>query len=109
LSRLRTTIPAALAAAVVLSLPAQAASGTTMLVKDDFFSPKSKTIAKGTQLTLKWQGVNPHDVVAKKGSNKIWRIGVRDKGTVRRRFNTAGTYKLICTIHEGMTATVKVR
>lgn len=93
----------------LLALPAQAASGKTILVKDDLFSPKSSTVSKGTTVTLKWAGVNPHDVVAKLNGNKIWRIGVRDSGSVRRRFNKAGTYKLICTIHEGMTATLKVR
>lgn len=109
MTRMRTAIPAALAAATLLVLPAQASSGATMLVKDDVFTPTSKTISKGTRLTLKWKGVNPHDVVAKRGGNKIWRIGVRDAGSVTRRFNTPGTYKLICTIHEGMTATLKVR
>ena len=109
MSRSRTFIPAALVSAALLALPAHAASGTTILVKDDFFSPKSKTVAKGTTVTLKWKGVDPHDVVAELKGKKIWRIGVRDSGSVKRRFKTAGKYKLICTIHDGMTATLTVK
>jgi plastocyanin len=106
--------PRIAAVAIIVSgalvLPAQAASGTTVLVKDDLFSPSSKTIRKGSTVTFKWKGKSVHDVVAKRGSKTVFRISLRTKGTVSKRFSKAGTYKLICSIHTpNMKATIKVR
>ncbi len=108
---IRRAVVAPLTAAAALALvPAQASSAVTIRVADDLFSPGSLTVSKGTALKFRWVGDSAHDVVATRGKKKIWSIGLRSRGTVTRKFSSAGTYKLVCTVHApDMTATIKVR
>lgn len=95
--------------AAAMTVPVASANAATILVKDDFFSPKSKTYKLNTLVTFKWAGEAPHDVVAKRSGKKVWSIGIRTKGSVKRRFTKTGTYTLICTVHApDMKAIIKV-
>ena len=107
----RTATASLVAAVVALAVaPAQAGSAVTIRIADDLFSPGSLTVKKNTPLRFRWVGDSPHDVVATRGKKKIWSIGLRTKGTVTRTFKSAGTYKLVCTVHApDMRATIKVR
>ena len=97
------------ATAAAFAVPASSASAATILVKDDLFSPKVKTYKKNTLVTFKWVGKSPHDVIARRSGKRIWTIGVRMSGKVKKRFTKTGTYKLICSIHApDMSATIKV-
>jgi len=97
------------ATVLAFAVPASGASAATIIVKDDVFSPNSKTYKLGTLVTFKWAGKSPHDVTAKRGGKKVWSIGLRTKGKVSKRFTKTGTYKLLCTIHQpGMKATIKI-
>jgi plastocyanin len=100
-------LPLAVAAAVGASvLPAGAASSISL--KDNFFSPKSSTVKKGSTVTFKWTGRAPHNVTVVKGPAKFT-SPTKTSGTYRRKLTRAGTYKIVCTIHPGMNLTLRVK
>jgi plastocyanin len=105
--------------ALVQAVPAaggeegRSAATRSVSVRDDFFSPKRRTIDSGDRVRWVWREDNPHNVRFRRvprGASK--RPGSRTKtsGTFTRRFRTRGTYRYVCTIHEdaGMTGSVKV-
>jgi plastocyanin len=86
-------------------------------VADDYFSPATLKVKKGTKVKWKWNrnNLNPHNVTLRKGPK-----GVKKKrftsatGSIGIKFNRklkkAGDYKFICTLHESVmrqTITVK--
>jgi plastocyanin len=95
------------AALVVAAVPALAATKTIKLV-DNKYSPASASVARGTTVVFKWAGKNPHNIVVVKGPVKF-QTGVKTKGTYKRKFTRKGSYSIVCTIHSGMTLTLKVR
>ncbi len=84
--------------------------GAKVQVGDDFFNPTSVSIAKGTKVTFKWIGVDKHNVVKKKGPGGSFSSGTTDQTgfKYKHKFKKAGTYKLICTVHEDMKMKVNV-
>jgi len=102
---------AGLALAVTLGGTAAARSSTTISVGDDFFSPDKKKIKKGTKVKFDWIGTDKHDVVKKSGPGKGFDSGPIDTPGVnfKHKFKKAGKYKIICTIHDGMKLTLKVK
>jgi pyruvate-formate lyase len=72
-------------------------------VKDDFFSPKTVKISKGSKVTWTWKGDNPHDVKFKNFGSPT-----KTSGTYSHRFKKKGTFKYVCRIHSGMTGKVVV-
>ena len=101
-------LPVAAACALgVAVLPAGAASSSISL-KDDFFSPKTKSIKKGTTVTFKWAGRAPHNVTVTQGPVKFV-SKTQSKGTYVKTFTKAGTYKIVCTIHPGMNLSLTVK
>ena len=96
--------------------PASAASKKTVKVGDNYFSPKSLTVSKGTTVTWKWPGFDEagdvHDVKLKsapKGVKKFQSEAASTDYSFKRKLTVPGTYKLICTLHEEMKMTIKVR
>jgi plastocyanin len=86
-----------------------AGTGKTVLVKDDFFSPKKLTVAKGTKVTWVWKGKEGHNVAVANGPSNF-RAGTRKKGTFKHTFKKKGTYSIVCTIHApDMHMTIKVK
>lgn len=113
MSRTRTTIALALLVAGATagqSAISTAAATKTIAIKDDAFSPKRTTISKGTLVTWRWQGDNPHNVKSR-GTKRFKSSDTKSSGRYRVRFTKAGTYRYVCTIHEddGMTGTIIVR
>jgi plastocyanin len=100
-------LAAALVAAAVVALPA-AAGTTTVKIGDNFFSPKTKTVSRGT--TVKWvfKGKVAHNVTVTKGTVKFHST-TKSSGSYSHKMTRGGTYKIICTIHPGMEMTLKVR
>jgi plastocyanin len=107
--------------AVLLASPASGGRGkpqgtaskrTSVSVKDDFFSPKSKTVSAGTTVTWRWHGSDPHNVKFRKVPSGVSKRGshTQDSGRFSRTFSKRGRYRYVCTIHEsiGMTGTVRV-
>jgi len=87
-------------AALALVVPATAAT-PVVLVKDNFFKPKSVTIKKGGSVTWRWKGTNTHNVAIKKpGTSKVVkRSKFKTKGTYTTSFRARGTWKVLCEVH----------
>jgi plastocyanin len=102
----------ALAVAIAVATAAFAipAFGATKSVKlgDNFFSPKSVSVKRGTKVVWKWTGSAPHNVTVTRGPKKF-HSKTQTKGTYSAIPHTKGTYKIVCTIHAGMAMTLKVR
>ena len=86
------------------------ARSTTVQVGDNFFSPDNKTVKKGTKVKFKWVGNNDHNVVKSSGPGGSFSSPTTDARGVnfKKKFKKKGTYKLICTIHNGMDMKLKV-
>jgi plastocyanin len=100
------------ATAVALSagvIATQAFAATkTVSVKDNFFSPKSLTVSKGTTVKWVWKGKAPHNVMST-GAGKF-QSKTQTKGSFSKKLTKAGTYKIVCSIHApGMKMTIKVK
>jgi plastocyanin len=110
---------AALAAALLASpasggpgKPGSASKRTSVSVKDDFFSPKSKRVSAGTTVVWRWRGSDPHNVKFRKVPKGASRRGsdTQSSGRFSRTLRKRGRYSYVCTIHEdlGMTGSVRV-
>lgn len=79
---------------------------TNVKVKNNFFKPKAVTINKGDKVKWVWRSNGrKHNV---KGPGFF--SGNRSSGSYARKFNRAGTFNIVCTLHlPNMKMTVKVR
>jgi plastocyanin len=96
---------------LVAAVPAVQAAPTEVLVKDNFFKPKQVTIEKGSRVTWRWKGSEPHNVALKKpgGWKVVKRSSLKTSGRFTYQFRTAGTWRVLCEIHKKMTMKVIVR
>ena len=86
-----------------------AASAPTVAVKDDVFVKSSLTVKKGTRVTWRWKGSDPHNVKVRKGPVKFG-SSTMTKGSYSRKLTRRGTYRLVCTIHApDMKMTIRVK
>lgn len=99
----KLTIPALIATAALLSLPALGgtASAATVTLGDNFFSPTSKTISAGTTVRFNWTGKRKHNVTKKRGPGGGFEsLTTKSKGVnFSKTFNKSGVYRLICSVH----------
>ena len=86
--------------------PAPAAS--TVRLKDDYFTPKSLTVSRNTTVTFRWAGRSAHNLLVSSGPVKF-NVSPRTTGTYRKKFTRRGTYRLLCSLHSGMTMKLRVR
>jgi plastocyanin len=103
-------------AVLIGATPALGASKKTVKVGDNFISPKTLTVSKGTTVTWKWPGFDEagdvHDIKLKRGPKGVKKFQSEAASTdysYKRKLEVPGTYKLVCTLHEEMTQTIKVR
>ncbi len=101
-------------AAAGASPTAQVAKTKTVKVADNFYSPKKLTVAKGTTIKWVWSNRNAdsHDVYLYKKPKGVKRFQSAPAATFysfKRKLKKAGTYKLLCTFHEGMTMRIDVK
>ena len=94
----------AMAAAGATALPANSAT-TSVSVRDNVFSPRSKTVARNTTVSFRWRGRNPHNVTITGPRSAKSRTITR--GSFNFKATRKGTYRVVCTIHSGMTMTLK--
>jgi len=104
---LAATLTAALAAAAAAALPASGATTSIRLV-DNKFRPAKVTVARGTTVRFVWAGRNQHNVFVFSGPQNF-HSGTKRTGTYRKRLTRKGTFQLGCTLHAGMTLTIRVR
>ena len=95
------------AGTAAFAIPAFAATKSVKL-GDNFFSPKSVSVKRGTKVVWKWTGSAPHNVTVTSGPKKF-HSKTQTSGTYSAIPHTKGTYKIVCTIHAGMAMTLKVR
>lgn len=106
---------AALAAAPGPATAAKSKSKrVTIGVFDNYYSPSKKTIRAGTTVRWRWDDgiTDVHDVKlakAPKGVKKFQTEPLAAGDTYSKRLRKAGTYKFICTFHEGMRMTIRVK
>ena len=98
----------AVALATVMATAIPSTAKTTVRVDDDVFKPGTVTVSRGTSVTWRWVGSEPHNVTVKRGPVKF-HSGTKRSGHYTKRLRRGGTYKIVCTIHSGMGMTLKVR
>ena len=104
--------------ALLSAAPAAAAAGgkKTIKVEDNIYAPKTITVSKGTTVTWKWPGFDQagdvHDVELKsgpKGVKKFHSDAAATDYSFKRKLTVPGSYKIICTLHEEMRMTIRVK
>jgi plastocyanin len=104
--------------ALMGAAPAQAATpkGKTIRIYDNYFVPDSVTVKRGAMVTWRWpsfdQAGDVHDVKLKSGPKGVKRFhseAASTDYTFKRRLRVAGRYRIICTLHEEMRMTIRVR
>ena len=99
---------AAVVASVVLAVSAFAAT-RTISIGDNFYSPKSLSVSKGTTVKWVWKGKSKHNVTVKSGPI-TFASKTQSKGSFSKKLAKAGTYRIYCTIHgTRQSLTIKVR
>ena len=115
----RRIIPAACAAAVALLCAAPAGAGgpkpKRVEVADNYYLPDKLTIKQGAKVEWVWPddvAIDVHDVKLKqrpKGVKKFQSEPASSGYEYKRTFKKPGTYEIICTLHEEMVMTIKVK
>ena len=112
---MKTAVLLAGVALLVGAAPAQAAR-KTVRIYDNYFLPDSLKVKRGTKVVWRWPGADEagdvHDVKLKsgpKGVKKFHSEAAATDYTFRRRLRKPGRYRIVCTLHEGMRMTIKVR
>ena len=103
--------------AAFAAAPVQGAvKGKTIEVGDNYYSPKTVTVDRGATVTWRWPGFDEagdvHDVKLKtgpKGVKKFQSEAASTDYSFKRKLTVSGTYKIVCTLHEEMRMTIKVR
>ena len=112
------TIAAVVAGAALLvsAVPAQAAPRKTVQIGDNYYAPKTLKVKPGTTVTWKWPGFemagDVHDVKLKSGPKHVKKFHSQPASSdysFKRKLKVVGTYKIVCTLHEDMRMTIKVR
>ena len=107
-----------LAVTVAAVLPALAAGGTLVTKKvtvgDDYYGPTKLTVTKNTAIKWSWvtENTNSHDVKLSsgpKGVSKFHSPSAASDFSYTKKLTVAGTYKIICTLHQDMKMTIVVR
>jgi plastocyanin len=86
----------------------------TVEVGDNFFAPDSLKVAKNTKITWRWPK-NPgdvHDVYLRKGPKGVKKFHSAQAASgysFSRTLKKPGKYSVICTIHEEMKMTIRVK
>jgi plastocyanin len=88
----------------------------TIRIGDNFFTPDAPKVKRGTLVIWKWPGFEEagdvHDVKLKsgpKGVKKFHSEPASSDYSFRRKLRKPGKYKIVCTLHEDMRMTIRVR
>ena len=104
--------------ALVGAAPAPAGSGTPPKKKgeigDNFYAPTKLTVNKGSTITWVWpdEAIDVHDVKLSKGPKGVRKFQSDPAAggfTYKRKLTKPGLYRIVCTLHEEMTMTIRVR
>ena len=117
--RTRPVLIAVLAGAVLSSAaPAQAGAPKpkTVRIYDNYYLADALKVKVGTTVIWRWPGFDEagdvHDVKLKSGPRGVKKFQSEAAATdfsFRRKLKVAGKYRIICTLHEEMKMTIRVR
>jgi len=103
-------------ALLVGATPAFGAAKKTVNVGDNYYTPKTLKVKSGTTVIWKWPGFDMagdvHDVKLKSGPKHVKKFHSQPASSdysFKRKLKVVGTYKIVCTLHEDMRMTIKVR
>ena len=103
-------------AALISAAPAHGAARKTVTVGDNYFTPQTTTVKRGTTITWRWPGYDGagdvHDIgliSGPKGAKKFRSEAASTGYRFSRKLTVPGTYRLGCSLHHPMRMTVKVR
>ena len=84
---------------------------TKILVKDNYFEPRSVVVSADTHVGWKWRGENRHNIRFTKVPRGTSRKGAktRTEGYWKRTFRKPGIYRYVCKHWAGMRGTITVR
>jgi plastocyanin len=82
-----------------------------VLVKDNYFEPRSTEVRAEGKVVWKWSGENRHSIRFTKVPPGASRKGARSRseGRWKRAFSRPGVYRYVCRNWAGMRGTVNVR
>jgi plastocyanin len=100
---MRTLALIALAVSLAAATAVSAAAATRVVrVGDNWFVRPSGvptvTVARGTTVTWRYVGREPHNVAVQRGPERF-RAPIRRRGTYSRTMRLRGTYTIICDLH----------
>ena len=102
--------------ALLLSAAPAHAGKKTVRVYDNYFLADSLTVKRGTVVVWRWPGLDEagdvHDVKLKSGPKGVKKFHSEAASTdysFKRRLRVAGRYRIVCTLHEEMRMTIRVR
>jgi len=104
--RLGIVLTVALALAAV---PAGAAGGAAVSIKNIDFHPATVTIHRGGSVTWTFRDHNVAHNVTSRGRLRFRSSPTKSSGSYTVRFSKPGTYAYVCTIHANMRGRVIVR
>ena len=116
--RTRPVLAVLAGAALVCAAPAQAGSPKpkTVRIYDNYYLKDSLEVKKGTTVIWRWPGFEAsgdvHDVKLKSGPKGVKKFQSEAAATdfsFRRKLKVAGKYRIVCTLHEEMKMTIRVR
>ena len=88
----------------------------TVRIGDNSFTPDAPKVKAGTLVTWKWPGYEEagdvHDVKLKsapKGVKKFHSEPASSDYSFKRKLKKPGKYKFVCTLHEDMRLTIRVK
>jgi len=109
MKRLIAVLVAVAAVAAAIAVPAFAATKTVNVGPKIRFGTSRLNIKRGDTVKFQWTGKLPHNVRISKGPQRGTISRVKTKGTASRRFTRAGTYTVVCDVHQPtMTMTIRV-
>jgi plastocyanin len=102
--------------ALLSAAPAGGATKKTVKLGDNYYTPELLKVKRGTTVTWKWPGFEEagdvHDVKLKSGPKGVKKFHSEPAAadfTFKRKLKVAGKYKIVCTLHEEMRMTIRVR
>ena len=112
----RPVLVLALAGAALAATPATAATPKPRTVKiaDNYYTPDKLTVKPDTRIVWRWpeEAGDVHDVALKARPAGVKRFHSEPASsgyTFKKTLRKVGRYKIVCTLHEEMAMTIRVR
>jgi plastocyanin len=116
--RTRPVLAVLAGAVLVCAAPAQAGTPKpkTVRIYDNYYLKDALEVKKGTTVIWRWPGFEEagdvHDVKLKSGPKGVKKFQSEAAATdysFRRKLKVAGKYRIVCTLHEEMKMTIRVK